>query len=171
MIPHAVWAVLGMVTLGIGALGVVLPVLPTTPLLLVAAFCFARSSERLNSWFKSTKLYREYLEGFVARRSMTLKAKLCILVPVTIIMAVGFAFMGRVPVGRVILAIVWVAHIVYFGFVVATDTGDAIPTTSTASAAPITSDFVSSGGLGVAPDVDADGVRVVACSPNEARRL
>ena len=104
--------------------GVVLPILPTTPFILVAAFCFARSSERLNAWFKGTKVYKQVLEGYVTKRSMTLKAKLTILVPVTILLAIGFAMMGRVPVGRVILAIVWVAHIVYFGFVVKTDKGE-----------------------------------------------
>ena len=101
--------------------GVVLPILPTTPFILVAAFCFARSSARLNSWFKGTKVYKQVLEGYVTKRSMTLRAKLTILVPVTVLLAIGFALMGRVPVGRLILAAVWIGHIIYFGFIVKTD--------------------------------------------------
>lgn len=121
---HGLWAAGGFLFFALGMVGVVLPILPTTPFILVAAFCFARSSERLNAWFKGTKVYKQVLEGYVTKRSMTLKAKLTILVPVTILLAIGFAMMGRVPVGRVILAIVWVAHIVYFGFVVKTDKGE-----------------------------------------------
>ena len=52
---------------------------------------------------------------------MTLRAKLAILVPVAVLLAIGFALMGRVPVGRLILAVVWIGHIVYFGFIVKTD--------------------------------------------------
>ena len=99
----------------------VLPILPTTPFILVAAFCFARSSARLNSWFKGTKMYKQVLEGYVTKRSMTLRAKLTVLVPVTALLAIGFALMGRVPVGRLVLAAVWIGHIIYFGFIVKTD--------------------------------------------------
>ena len=89
--------------------------------MLVAAFCFARSSQRLDDWFKGTKLYKQVFEGFVTKRQMTVRAKLSILIPVTVLMGIGFALMGRVPVGRIILAVVWVAHVIYFGFVVKTE--------------------------------------------------
>ncbi len=120
---HGLWAAGGFFFFALGMVGVVLPILPTTPFILVAAFCFARSSARLNAWFKGTKVYKRVLEGYVTKRSMTLKAKLSILVPVTILLAIGFALMGRVPVGRIVLAAVWIGHIVYFGFVVKTDRG------------------------------------------------
>ena len=118
---HGLWAVGGFLFFALGMAGVVLPILPTTPFILVAAFCFARSSDRLNSWFKGTKVYKMVLEGYMTKRSMTLRAKLTILVPVTVLLAVGFAMMGSVPVGRAIVAIVWVGHIVYFGFIVKTE--------------------------------------------------
>ena len=73
---RALWAVGGFACFGLGALGAVLPVLPTVPFLLGAAYCFARSSERLDAWFHGTKLYRTVLEGFAKKRAMTVKAKL-----------------------------------------------------------------------------------------------
>lgn len=118
---YGLWAVGGFLFFALGMAGVVLPILPTTPFILVAAFCFARSSDRLNSWFQGTKVYKMVLEGYMTKRSMTLRAKLTILVPVTVLLAVGFAMMGSVPVGRAIVAIVWVGHIVYFGFIVKTE--------------------------------------------------
>lgn len=101
-----------------------MPFIPTTPFLLVAAFCFARSSERLNTWFKSTKVYHAVLEDYVARRAMTVRSKAMVLIPVTILLGIGFALMGSAPAARVVLAVVWAAHIIYFGFVVATERGD-----------------------------------------------
>lgn len=120
-VTRYLWAAGGFLFFGLAMVGVALPFLPTTPFLLVAAFCFARSSEKLNTWFKSTKLYHKVLEGYVTKRRMTVKAKLTILVPVTILLGIGFALMANVPVGRAVVAVVWVAHVVYFGFVVKTD--------------------------------------------------
>ena len=115
------WAAGGFAFFGLGALGAAVPVLPTAPFLLVATFCFARSSERLNDWFRSTKLYRGVLAGYVQKRSMTLRAKVLLLVPLTVVLGISFACMGSVPVGRAVVAVVWLAHVLYFGFVVKTD--------------------------------------------------
>ena len=115
---HGLWAAGGFLFFALGMAGAVLPILPTTPFILVAAFCFARSSDRLNSWFKGTKVYKMVFEGYMTKRSMTLRAKLTILVPATALLAVSFAMMSNVPVGRAIVAAVWAGHIVYFGFIV-----------------------------------------------------
>lgn len=118
---YCLWTAGGFLFFALGMGGAVLPILPTKPFILVAAFCFARSSDRLNSWFKGTKVYKMVFEGYMTKRSMTLRAKLTILVPVTALLAVSFAMMSNVPVGRAIVAIVWVGHIVYFGFIVKTE--------------------------------------------------
>ncbi|GCD10952.1 membrane protein [Clostridium tagluense] len=65
--------------MGLGIIGIVLPVLPTTPFLLLASVCFMRGSERLNTWFKSTKIYKKHLESFIKDRTLTLKQKVIIL--------------------------------------------------------------------------------------------
>ncbi len=118
---NGLWAAAGFVFFALGAVGVALPILPTTPFILLAAFCFARSSKRLNDWFKGTKLYKQVLEGYVTKRSMTVKAKLSILAPVTVLLAIGFILMSRVPAARAVLVVIWIAHIIYFGFVVKTE--------------------------------------------------
>lgn len=115
-----VFVIVGLISLALGAIGTVLPILPTVPFLLLAAFCFANSSERLHDWFVATKLYQDNLETFMKGHGMTKAAKTRIITVVTIMMAIGFIFMKNVPVARVILAIVWVCHLVYFFFGVRT---------------------------------------------------
>lgn len=114
------WILLGFLSLGIGAVGAALPILPTFPFLLLTVFCFAKSSKRLHTWFIGTKLYQENLESYVQSRSMTAKTKVRIMITVTLIMGFGFAMMGRVPAARVVLVVVWLFHVVYFLFVVKT---------------------------------------------------
>ena len=115
-IKKIVYIVVGCVGLVIGAIGSVVPVLPTFPFLLLAAYCFAKSSKKLNQWFVSTKLYKDNLESYVAGKGMTRKTKIRIMTTVTLFMSVGFIMMSRVPIGRVVLFVVWVFHIVYFLF-------------------------------------------------------
>lgn len=119
-IKKARYVLLGCISLGLGAVGAVLPLLPSFPFLLLAAFCFARSSERLHQWFIGTKLYKNNLESYVAGKGMTRKTKIRIMVTVTLLMAIGFIMMDAVPVGRIVLACVWVFHVLYFVFGVKT---------------------------------------------------
>lgn len=115
-----IYIILGSAALVLGAVGTILPILPTTPLLLLAAFCFARSSEKLNNWFKGTKLYKDNLETFVKGQGMTKKAKVRIMSTVTIIMAIAFIAMKNTAIGRICLCIVWLCHIIAFVFVIKT---------------------------------------------------
>ena len=120
------WIILGCIGVGLGAVGAVVPMLPAFPFLMLAAFSFARSSEKLHNWFIGTKLYKDNLEDYVAGRGMTWKTKIRIMVTVTLLMSVGFAMMAlkSVTVGCIVLACVWAFHIVYFIWGVKT-----IPTT------------------------------------------
>lgn len=115
-IKKAIYIVVGCMGVGLGALGAALPLLPAFPFLLLAAICFGKSSERLHTWFINTKLYKNNLESYVQGRGMTWKTKIRIMLIVTLTMSVGFLMMSRVPVGRIILAGVWLFHIFYFCF-------------------------------------------------------
>lgn len=108
--------ILGCLGLGLGALGAVLPLLPSFPFLMLAAFCFAKSSEKLHNWFISTRLYKKNLESFVQGKGMTVKTKVRIMLTVTILISIGFIMMHAVPVGRIVLGIVWLFHVLYFIF-------------------------------------------------------
>ena len=111
---------LGCIGLGLGAVGAVLPLLPAFPFLLLAAVCFAKSSQKLHNWFLSTKLYQNNLATFVKGQGMTWKTKIRIMITVTILMTIGFFVMNQIVVGQIVLGCVWLFHIFYFIFGVKT---------------------------------------------------
>lgn len=112
------YIMIGCISLSLGIIGVILPIFPTVPFVLLAAFCFAKSSERLDGWFKNTKLYRENN----IKNGMTKQAKIRIMCSVSLLMSIGFIMMGLrgIVVGNVVLLIVWIFHMAYFTFGVKT---------------------------------------------------
>ena len=69
---NIIWMLLGFLCLAFGTIGIVLPILPTVPLYMATVFCFAKSSEKLHTWFLSTGLYKKHLDILV--RSMVTTA-------------------------------------------------------------------------------------------------
>ena len=117
-----IFLIIGCLSLALGCVGIVLPILPTVPFFLLTVFCFANSSQKLHDWFIGTQMYKKHLESFVQKKGMTVRTKATILTSVTALMAVGFVLMLRkgIIVPCVILAVVWVCHLVYFLFGVKT---------------------------------------------------
>ena len=95
----------GFLALGLGWLGVILPVFPTTPFLLLASFCFAKGSDKFDKWFKGTNIYKKYLESYVKTRSMTLKQKWTILLFAYFMMLFPLIFVDKWIVKIIIIAV------------------------------------------------------------------
>ena len=121
-LKQIIFLIIGCLSLALGCVGIVLPILPTVPFFLLTVFCFANSSQKLHDWFIGTQMYKKHLESFVQKKGMTVRTKATILPSVTGMMAVGFLLMLRkgIIVPCVILAVVWVCHLVYFLFGVKT---------------------------------------------------
>ena len=117
-IKKILWITLGFIGLGLGAVGAVLPMLPAFPFLLLAAFSFGKSSERLHKWFIGTRLYKNNLESFVAGKGMPWRTKIKIVIMVTLLMGFGFGLMfsKSLYIPCAILAGIWLFHIFYFIF-------------------------------------------------------
>lgn len=112
------YIVLGCIGLVFGAIGAVVPMLPAFPFLVLATFSFGRGSEKLDTWFKGTKLYKDNLETYLKGQGMTRETKLRIMFTVTLVMLFGAFMMFRkgLYIPCIILAGVWVFHILYFSF-------------------------------------------------------
>lgn len=78
-IARALLVAAGSLALGLGVLGLFLPVLPTTPFLLLAAACYARSSTRLHHWLYANRVFGEYLRRYRAGEGIPLASKAMIL--------------------------------------------------------------------------------------------
>ena len=87
-ILNLVFLFIGFLAVGLGTVGIILPVLPTTPFYLLACFCFAKGSPQFHKWFTGTKLYQKYMAEFVRTRAMTLRAKLGLCIPVSCILII-----------------------------------------------------------------------------------
>lgn len=110
---------MGFIGMALGCLGIVLPILPTTPFLLLASFCFAKGSTRFHHWFMNTKLYKNHLEDFVNTRTMTTRTKVTILSFASAMLLIGF-IMSDVLIARVIIGLLFVFKYYYFIFCIKT---------------------------------------------------
>ena len=123
MMSKYFYITLGVLFFGLGVVGTVLPLIPTTPFIVLSAVCFSKSSNRLHEWCVSTKFYRNNVDGFVKHRKMTVKSKITLLTTVTTVMGLSYIILTllNTPIAaRIILTVVWVCHVVYFGVIVKT---------------------------------------------------
>lgn len=118
-IKNIVFLLLGLLFMGIGGIGVVLPILPTTPFLLLASYFFMEGSPKFNRWYKNTKLYKKHLESFEKDRSMTLKTKVCILAFASIMLAIPLIKVDVLPM-RIFIVFLYIFKYYYFIFKIKT---------------------------------------------------
>lgn len=110
-----IYLIIGFISLILGSIGVILPVLPTTPFLLLSAFCFAKSSQRVHNWFLSSKLYQNHLDSFVKERAMTLKTKITILGFASFMLAFPLIFSKNIYL-RIFIICLYIIKYYYFIF-------------------------------------------------------
>lgn len=111
----------GCFCLALGTLGMFLPVLPTVPLYLLATICFAKSSMKLHRWFTGTNVYKKNLESYLKGQGMTLQTKYRIALTITLSMAVGAIVTNDFPWVIALLALIWMALMLYFFVFVKTE--------------------------------------------------
>lgn len=113
-IKKVIYVTIGLMAFSLGAIGVILPVLPTTPFLLIASFCFVKGSNRFDKWFKRTKLYKKHLETFVNERAMLLKQKITILLLADIMIAIPFILVDNRMMRVILIATVGLKAYYFF---------------------------------------------------------
>jgi Uncharacterized protein conserved in bacteria len=94
---------IGFLFVVLGALVAFLPLVPSTPFLLLASFFFSKGSERFYQWLISTKLYQRHLHEFVQTRSMSLTMKALILLPASFVLISVFIYSPNMHVKLIIV--------------------------------------------------------------------
>ena len=111
ILKKVLFLILGIISLILGIIGIFLPLLPTTPLLLLTSYCFLKSSDRLSEKFMKTKIYNKYVKKFKEQGGMTLKAKLTLTIPVSLL----FMFITiDSPIMKTVIVIMWLAKVIVF---------------------------------------------------------
>jgi uncharacterized protein len=86
------WLAAGLICVGLGAIGIVLPILPTTPFLLAAAACFCKSSERMYNWLLNNRWFGKYIRNYREGRGLTVRTKITALTVLWVTIGVSTVF-------------------------------------------------------------------------------
>ncbi|APF25377.1 MULTISPECIES: YbaN family protein [Clostridium] len=113
MIKKVLLLIIGFISLGLGVIGVFLPILPTVPFLLLSSFCFIKSSKGISIWFENTNIYKKHVRSFKENKAMTLKTKLSILIPVYVMLITLF-FMKDILAMRIAIVVLLVVKTIVF---------------------------------------------------------
>ena len=101
--------IFGIISFVLGTIGVILPILPTTPFLLLSAFLFSKSSDRFHQYLIQTKLYQKYINEMVIERKTTRKKRNQSLFTVTLVFLIAI-LITPVRIGKIYLLIVMSIH-------------------------------------------------------------
>jgi uncharacterized membrane protein YbaN (DUF454 family) len=74
-VKRALFVILGTIFLIIGGIGIIIPVLPTTPFLLLAAACYIRGSKRIHHWMINNRIFGEFIRNYMERRGLKTRQK------------------------------------------------------------------------------------------------
>jgi uncharacterized membrane protein YbaN (DUF454 family) len=95
-VVRVLWLTLGIVCLVLGTVGMMLPILPTTPFLLAASACFCKSSERMNNWLLNNRLFGSYIRNYKEGHGIPMKTKIIALAVLWITISISTVFfLGR----------------------------------------------------------------------------
>lgn len=87
-----IYLIIGTIALILGVIGIPLPILPTTPFLLLAGFCYAKSSKRFEVWLKETKIYKFYVADYAETKKISKERKKKIIWQIYILMGISIFF-------------------------------------------------------------------------------
>ena len=105
-LKRLIWTAGGTVFLALGLIGIALPILPTTPFLLLAAACYLKGSRRMYEWLTKNKLFGRYLTDYMEGRGIPLRAKAASLCMLWTAIAASILFVIEDLILRIVLLII-----------------------------------------------------------------
>jgi uncharacterized membrane protein YbaN (DUF454 family) len=116
-LKRLLWSAAGTIALALGIIGIVVPVMPTTPFLLLAAACYLRGSRRMYDWLLGNRWFGTYLLDYMEGRGIPMKTKVLTLVVLWSSIGFSMVFITTNSVLRVILLMVAVAVTIHLAMV------------------------------------------------------
>ena len=120
VVVRYIFLTIGALSFGLGTAGIVIPLFPTVPFYMLTLFCLARGSERFHNMFLESSLYQKTVGAYERDKALTLRTKLSILLSVSTIMAIGAYFSQDMPIALIVMAFVWISHVIALVFIVKT---------------------------------------------------
>ena len=120
MVVRYIFLTVGAISFVLGTAGIVIPLFPTVPFYMLTLFCLARGSERFHNMFLESSLYQKTVGAYERDKALTLRTKLSILLSVSTIMAIGAYFSQDMPIALIVMALVWIGHVIALVFIVKT---------------------------------------------------
>lgn len=120
VVVRYIFLTIGAISFVLGTAGIVIPLLPTVPFYMLTLFCLARGSERFHRMFLESSLYQKTVGAYERDKALTLRTKLSILFSVSTIMAIGAYFSQDMPIALIVMAFVWIGHVIALVFIVKT---------------------------------------------------
>lgn len=106
---RALFFIAGTVSLAIGTIGIVLPILPTTPLLLLALACYCRSSKRMTKWVLTNKYFGSYIRRYKEGKGIPIKTKIAAIATLWITISYSAFFIVNIWIVQLILFVIAIA--------------------------------------------------------------
>ena len=103
----------GVICVGLGTAGIILPLLPTTPFLLLAAACFVRSSDKLYNWLSTHKWFGQYITNYRDHRKIAKRTKITILIMLWMTLSYTVVFEINNAIFRVLLVLIGIGVTIY----------------------------------------------------------
>ncbi|WP_456417113.1 YbaN family protein [Thiolapillus sp.] len=113
LVPNIVLTFFGFVFVALGALGLILPVLPTTPFLLLAAACFANSSPRFHHWLLNLRVFGPLIRNWQETRSIPKRAKLLAILTIVLVGGTSVVFFIEATFLKVLVSAILLFHIFF----------------------------------------------------------
>lgn len=109
----ALLVVCGSICVGLGVMGIVLPILPTTPFLLLAAACYANSSERFYVWLLTNRLFGQYIRDWREKKGLSIGTKLWVIFVLVVTMGISIVFFVPILAVKLLLASIGLGITIY----------------------------------------------------------
>jgi len=115
----------GLISFVLGATGALMPVLPTTPFLLLSGYCFAHSSSKFDNWLKNTKLYQVYVSDYAETRTIPKNKKRKIVLNIWILMSISI-FLAPITLIKMMLGLLTAGLTIIVLFVIPNRKGNSV---------------------------------------------